>query len=165
MCDIVEIKYIKEDDKSDDRQKAEEIEKKDDIQEVNDTKINEINKNNSNENEVSKNLDNILSEKFEENNNKIEKKYIGKNWWKNYCKSEINNNLEEKIKNLFSENDINKKLLDIDDKINKLNQDYIDFKSVEIKYFNKFIEFIDDKSNPQAPPKVAKTGDWTNSNY
>ena len=80
MCDIVEIKYIKEDDKSDDRQKAEEIEKKDDIQEVNDTKINEINKNNSNENEVSKNLDNILSEKFEENNNKIEKKYIGKNW-------------------------------------------------------------------------------------
>ena len=43
MCDIVEIKYIKEDDKSDDRQKAEEIEKKDDIQEVNDTKINEIN--------------------------------------------------------------------------------------------------------------------------
>ena len=73
-------------------------------------------------------------------------------------KSEINNILEEKIKNLFSENDINKKLLYIDDKINKLNQDYIDFKSVEIKYFNKFIEFIDDKSNPQAPPKVAKTG-------
>lgn len=71
-------------------------------------------------------------------------------------KSEINNILEEKIKNLFSENDINKKLLDIDDKINKLNQYYIDFKSVEIKYFNKFIEFIDNKSNPQDPSKVAQ---------
>ena len=71
-------------------------------------------------------------------------------------KSEINNNLEEKIKNLFSENDINKKLLDIDDKINKLNQYYIDFKSVKMKYFNKFIELIDNKSNPQDPSKVAQ---------
>ena len=50
----------------------------------------------------------------------------------------------------------NKKLLDIDDKINKLNQYYIDFKSVKIKYFNKFIEFIDNKSNPQDPSKVAQ---------
>ena len=73
-------------------------------------------------------------------------------------KSVISNILEEKIKNLISENDINKKLLDIDDKINKLNQYYINFKSVKIKYFNKFIEFIDIKSNPQDPSKVAQTG-------
>ena len=43
-------------------------------------------------------------------------------------KSEISNILEEKIKNLISENDINKK------------------------------EFIDIKSNPQDPSKVAQTG-------
>ena len=86
LCDIVEINNIKKDDKSDDRQKTEEIDIKYDIQEVNETKINEINKNDSNRDEISKNLDNILSEKFEENNNKIEKKYIGKNWWKNWKK-------------------------------------------------------------------------------
>jgi IMP dehydrogenase/GMP reductase len=43
-------------------------------------------------------------------------------------KSEISNILEEKIKNLISENDINKK------------------------------EFIDIKSNPQDPSKVAQNG-------
>ena len=78
--DIVEINNIKDDDKSDDRQKTEEIEKKYDIQEANKTKINEINKNDSNGDEMSKNSNNILSEKYEENNNKIEKKSIGKNW-------------------------------------------------------------------------------------
>ena len=84
LCDIVEINNIKKDDKSDDRQKTEEIDIKYDIQEVNETKINEINKNDSNRDEISKNLDNILSEKFEENNNKIEKKSIEKIWWKNW---------------------------------------------------------------------------------
>ena len=78
--DIVEINNIKDDDKSDDRQKTEDIEKKYDIQEVNKTKLNEINKNDSNGEEMSKNSNNILSEKYEENNNKIEKKFIGKNW-------------------------------------------------------------------------------------
>ena len=156
--DIVEIKNINEDYKDDDRQKTEEIDKKDDIQEVNETKIKEIKKNDSNEDEVSKNLDNILSEKIEENNNKIEKILLEKIDEKiENIKSEINNILEEKIKNLFSENDFNKKVLDIDDKINKLNQDYTDFKSVKIKYFNKFIEFIDNKSNPQDSSKVEKT--------
>ena len=84
LYDIVEINNIKDDDKSDDRQKTEEIEKKYDIQEVNKTKLNEINKNDSNGEEMSKNSNNILSEKYEENNNKIEKKSIGKNWWKNW---------------------------------------------------------------------------------
>lgn len=84
LYDIVEINNIKDDDKSDDRQKIEEIEKKYDIQEANKTKINEINKNDSNGDEMSKNSNNILSEKYEENNNKIEKKSIGKNWWKNW---------------------------------------------------------------------------------
>ena len=84
LYDIVEINNIKDDDKSDDRQKTEEIEKKYDIQEANKTKINEINKNDSNGDEMSKNSNNILSEKYEENNNKIEKKFIGKNWWKNW---------------------------------------------------------------------------------
>lgn len=84
LYDIVEINNIKDDDKSDDRQKTEEIEKKYDIQEANKTKINEINKNDSNGDEMSKNSNNILSEKYEENNNKIEKKSIGKNWWKNW---------------------------------------------------------------------------------
>ena len=84
LYDIVEINNIKDDDKSDDRQKTEEIEKKYDIQEANKTKINEINKNDSNGEEMSKNSNNILSEKCEENNNKIEKKSIGKNWWKNW---------------------------------------------------------------------------------
>ena len=51
--DIVEINNIKDDDKSDDRQKTEEIEKKYDIQEVNKTKLNEINKNDSNGEEMS----------------------------------------------------------------------------------------------------------------
>lgn len=82
LYDIVEINNIKDDDKSDDRQKTEEIEKKYDIQEANKTKINEINKIDSNGDEMSKNSNNILSEKYEENNNKIEKKSIGKNWWK-----------------------------------------------------------------------------------
>ena len=84
LYDIVEINNIKDDDKSDDRQKTEEIDKKYDIQKVNKTKINEINKNDSNGDEMSKNSNNILSEKYEENNNKIEKKFIGKNWWKNW---------------------------------------------------------------------------------
>ena len=84
LYDIVENNNIKDDDKSDDRQKTEEIEKKYDIQEANKTKINEINKNDSNGDEMSKNSNNILSEKYEENNNKIEKKSIGKNWWKNW---------------------------------------------------------------------------------
>ena len=84
LYDIVEINNIKDDDKSDDRQKTEEIEKKYDIQEVNKTKLNEINKNDSNGDEMSKHSNNILSEKYEENNNKIEKKSIGKNWWKNW---------------------------------------------------------------------------------
>ncbi len=84
LYDIVEINNIKDDDKSDDRQKTEEIEKKYDILEANKTKINEINKNDSNGDEMSKNSNNILSEKYEENNNKIEKKSIGKNWWKNW---------------------------------------------------------------------------------
>ena len=84
LYDIVEINNIKDDYKSDDRQKIEEIEKKYDIQEANKTKINEINKNDSNGDEMSKNSNNILSEKYEENNNKIEKKSIGKNWWKNW---------------------------------------------------------------------------------
>ena len=84
LYDIVEINNIKEDDKSDDSQKTEEIDKKYDIQEANKTKINEINKNDSNGDEMSKNSNNILSEKYEENNNKIEKKSIGKNWWKNW---------------------------------------------------------------------------------
>ena len=84
LYDIVEINNIKDDDKSDDRQKTEEIEKKYDIQEANKTKINEINKNDSNGDEMSKNSNNILSEKYEENNNKIEKKSIGKNCWNNW---------------------------------------------------------------------------------
>ena len=84
LYDIVEINNIKEDDKSDDSQKTEEIDKKYDIQEANKTKINEINKNDSNGDEMSQNSNNILSEKYEENNNKIEKKSIGKNWWKNW---------------------------------------------------------------------------------
>ena len=64
LYDIVEINNIKDDDKSDDRQKTEEIEKKYDIQEANKTKINEINKNDSNGDEMSKNSNNILSEKY-----------------------------------------------------------------------------------------------------
>jgi hypothetical protein len=152
--DIVEIKNINEDYKDDDRQKTEEIDKKDDIQEVNETKINEINKNDSNRDEISKNLDNILSKNLKKTIIKSEKNLLKKFGEKiENSKYEIINILEEKIKNLFSENDINKKLLDIDDKINKLNQYYIDFKSVKIKYFNKF---IDNKSNAQDPSKVAK---------
>ena len=84
LYDIVEINNIKEDDKSDDSQKTEEIDKKYDIQKVNKTKINEINNNDSNGDEISKNANNILSEKCEENNNKIEKKSIGKNCWNNW---------------------------------------------------------------------------------
>ena len=146
--DILEIKNINEDDKGNDREKKEEIEKNE-IQEVNETKITEINKNDSNKDEVPKKLDSILSEKYEENNNKIEKTLMEKIDEKiENNKSEINNILEEKIKNLFSENDINKKVLDTNDKINKLNQNYIDFTSVKTKYFNKFIEFIDNKLNP-----------------
>ena len=157
LCDIVEINNIKKDDKSDDRQKTEEIDIKYDIQEVNETKINEINKNDSNRDEISKNLDNILSKTFKKTIIKSKKNLLKKFGEKiENSKSEINNILEEKIKNLFSENDINKKLLDIDDKINKLNQYYIDFKSVKMKYFNKFIELIDNKSNPQDPSKVAQ---------
>lgn len=156
--DIVEIKNINEEDKGDERQKKEEIEKKDEIQKENEAEKQETNKNDSNENKVQGNLDSILFEKFEENNNKIEKTLMEKiNEKIEQSNSQISNMLEEKIKNFFSENDINKKMIDIDDKINKLNQDYIDFKSVKIKYFNKFIEFIDNKSSPQDSLKVEQS--------
>lgn len=81
LCDIVEINNIKKDDKSDDRQKTEEIDKKYDIQEVNETKINEINKNDSNRDEISKNLDNILSKNLKKTIIKSKKIY-----WKNLVK-------------------------------------------------------------------------------
>ena len=92
LCDIVEINNIKKDDKSDDRQRTEEIDIKYDIQEVNETKINEINKNDSNRDEISKNLDNILSKNLKKTIIKSKKNLLKKFGEKiENSKSEINN--------------------------------------------------------------------------
>jgi len=105
--------------------------------------------NETNKNELSKNMDSFLSEKFEENNKKIEKIITEKYDEKiENLKTELLDIFEKRINNMFSENEINQKIIDIDNKLNKLNQDYIDFKSIKIKYFNKFIEFLNNKSIP-----------------
>ena len=87
---------------------------------------------------------------MEENNTKLEKFISEKNDEKfEQLKTELKEIIAEKIMNIFTENEINQKILNIDNKLNQLNQDYIDFKSIKIKYFNKFIEFLDNKSGPQ----------------
>ncbi len=94
-------------------------------------------------------MDSFLSEKLEENNQKIEKIITEKYDEKiENLKIELLDIFEKRINSMFSENEINQKIIDIDNKINKLNQDYIDFKSIKIKYFNKFIEFLNNKSIP-----------------
>ena len=104
--------------------------------------------------ETSKDIDSYISQKFKENNEKLEKNIIEKNEEKiQSLKLELFDEIEKKINNAFIENEINKKILDIDEKINKLNQDYIEFKSIKIKYFNKFIEILDNKSIQQDTSK------------
>jgi len=94
-------------------------------------------------------MDSFLSEKLEENNQKIEKIITEKYDEKiENLKTELLDIFEKRINSMFSENEINQKIIDIDNKLNKLNQDYIDFKSIKIKYFNKFIEFLNNKSIP-----------------
>jgi myosin heavy subunit len=106
--------------------------------------------NESNKEKLTKYLDDILNKKLEENNTKFEKFISEKNDEKfEQLKTELKEIVAEKIMNIFTENEINQKILNIDNKLNQLNQDYIDFKSIKIKYFNKFIEFLDNKSGPQ----------------
>ena len=102
----------------------------------------------------SKDIDLYLSEKLEENIQKLERNIIEKNEEKiQSLKAELFDAMDKKINTMFAENEISKKMLDIDNKINKLNQDYIDFKSIKIKYFNKFIEVFDNKFIPQDSAK------------
>ena len=150
--DIIEVKNINEKEEAEDEELKEEIKEKEPEEDlIKDSNLEEKNiSNESNKEELTKNLDDILSAKFEENNQKIEKiiseKIIEK---MENLKTELTDIMEEKIKNCFSENEINQKIIDINNKLSQLNQDYIDFKSIKIKYFNKFIEFLDNKSGPQ----------------
>lgn len=115
--------------------------------------------------EILKNIEDILKEKFEENNQIIEKNISEKNDEKiESLKNEILDSMEEKINKYFLENEINKKISEIEDKIAQLNQDYIDFKSIKIKYFNKFIEFLDNKSLSQDSKKSEEPKDSIQNN-
>ena len=108
------------------------------------------NVNETNKNHDSKDVDIYISEKLEENNQRLEKIILEKNEEKiQNLKDELLKEIENKIDTKFTENEINKKMEDIDNKINKLNQDYLEFKSIKIKFFNKFIEVLDNKSIPQ----------------
>lgn len=147
---IIEVKNIKEETKVKD---AINTEKETMIKEEETKKDKNVIE--ANKDETSKDIDSYLSQKFEENNEKLEKNIIEKNEEKiQSLKLELFDEIEKKINNVFTENEINKKLLDIDDKINKLNQDYAEFKSIKIKYYNKFIEILDTKSKPQDASKI-----------
>lgn len=145
---IIEVKNIKEGTKIENTA----IDEKEKIIKEQTNKDNNVNE--SNKDYTSKEMDLYLSEKLEENNQKLERNIIEKSEEKiQSFKTELFDAMDKKINTIFAENDFNKKMLDIDNKINKLNQDYIDFKSIKIKYFNKFIEVFDNKSIPQDSTK------------
>lgn len=130
-----------------------EIKVQDEVKNEKEIKMEEKENNNVNEtikNKDIKDMDSYLSQKFEEYNKTLEKIIMEKNEEKiQSLKVELSEEIEKKITNIFIENEINKKMIDIESKLNKLNQDYIDFKSIKIKYFNKFIEIFENKSIPQ----------------
>ena len=116
------------------------------------------NQNNFNPEEFSKNFETLLSQKLEENNQKIEKIILEKNEEKvENLKKEIIDIVEQKIKSLSSENNIEQKILDFDNKLSKLEQDYTNYKSIKIKYFDKFIEFLDNKGKENDSIKKDET--------
>ena len=146
---IIEVKSTKEETKKEDEttELKEKISDKPETEENN--KVNEGIKN-----ETLKDMDSYISEKFKENNVQLEKNLLEKNDEKiQSLKEELIGEIEKKINSMFSKNDINKKILEIDDKIDKLNQDYMEFKSIKIKYFNKFIEVFENKSISQDSTK------------
>ena len=146
---IIEVKNIKEETKVGDAKNTE----NEKIIKEEETKIDK-NVIETDKDETSKGIDSYISQKFEENNEKLEKNIIEKIEEKiQSLKLELFTEIERKINDVFADNEISKKILDIDDKINKLNQDYTEFKSIKIKYFNKFIEILDNKSNSQDTSK------------
>ena len=149
--DIIEVKNTKEKDNEVEENEEEEKPKEQEDCTIEKVKIEESNSlNESNKEELTKYMNDILKEKLEENNEKLEKLISEKNDEKlENIKTELKEIIEEKIENIFTKNDLNQKILNIENKLSQLNQDYTDFKSVKIKYFNKFIEFLENKSGPQ----------------
>ncbi len=142
---IIDVKNINEEIKVEDEVKDEKETKIEDEKTVKENNVNETIKNKD-----SKDMDSYLSQKYEEYNKTLDKIIMEKNEEKiQGLKAELSEEIEKKVNNIFTENEINKKMIDLDSKLNKLNQDYIDFKSIKIKYFNKFIEILENKSIPQ----------------
>lgn len=144
--DIIEAKNINEKE-----EEGEEIEKNEKIKEESEIKEEKKEKTNfccDSKGELLENLNNILYEKFKENNQRIENINIEN--FKN-LKNELLEIIDEKIKNNLTET--NKKILDIESKISQLNQDNTDYKLVKIKYFNKFFDCLDSMSRPLYPEK------------
>lgn len=153
--DIIEVKNIQEDSNSEEaKSKDNEKSKKDVSLATKELKKDEQkNLKESNKEELQKYLNEILTKKFVDNNQTIEKIISEKSDEKiEILKKEIKDLIEEKIKNIIADkadNEINQKIIDIDTKISQIYKDFTDFKLMKMKKYKNLIEFLDNKQISQ----------------